>query len=131
MLVVASPAAFQPLREAGVERSPLRPQQALVGDLAGERVLDHVLPLSGNRGTGLAVHEVPFLKQAEVRFQARYQVTHGIGPKDPPDHGGRLQRRLLTRGQQIDARREHRLNGVRHQESGRELTEGPAAVGAS
>ena len=98
VLVLASPVPLEPLREAGVQRSPLRPEEARVGDLAGERVLDHVLPLARDRGAGVTVHEVPFLKQAEVRVRLRHEVTDGTAPKDPPDHGGRLQRRLLGPG---------------------------------
>jgi len=40
---------LQPLGEAGVQRRPPGPEQAPVGDLAGQRVLDQPLPLSLDR----------------------------------------------------------------------------------
>jgi len=45
VLVLTLPVALQPLGEAGVQRRPVRLEQALVGDLAGQRVLDQPLPL--------------------------------------------------------------------------------------
>ena len=41
--------SLQPLGEAGVQRRPPGPEQALVGDLAGQRVLDQPLPLPLDR----------------------------------------------------------------------------------
>ena len=45
VFVLAPPVALQPLREPGVQRRPPGLEQAGVGDRAGERVLDQVLPL--------------------------------------------------------------------------------------
>ena len=79
----------------------------------------------------MTAHEVPLLEQPEVRGRSRHELADGIVPEHAPDHGGGLQRRLLGPGQQVDARGEHGLDGVRHGETGRELTERPAAVFAA
>jgi hypothetical protein len=75
-------------------------------------------------------HEGPVLKQAELRIRALDKFADRTAPEHPPDQRGRLQRRLPGRGQQVDTRGEHGLDGVRHQETWRELTERPAAVAA-
>ena len=99
-----------------------------VGDLAGERVLDHVLPLTLDRRAGARQTKSRSCEQAEVRIRSLDELADRTAPEDAADHGGRLQRRLLGPGQQVDARGEHGLDGVRHRETRRELTERPAAV---
>src|SRR6185312_1045814 len=47
--VFAFPVPLEPLGEAGVQRASLGLEQARVGDVAGERMLDHVLPLARDR----------------------------------------------------------------------------------
>ncbi len=78
----------------------------------------------------MSEHKVPLLQQAELRIRSLDELADWTAPKDTADHSGRLQSRLLGPAQQVDARGEHSLDGVRHQEIRRELTERPAAVAA-
>ena len=91
--------ALQPAGEGSVQRGALRFQQALVGDLARERVLDDVFALAGDRRAGAAADELALLEQLEVRKVAVDQLADGSGPEDAPNHRGGLERRLLHRRQ--------------------------------
>ena len=75
VLVARLALALEPVREGGVQLRPPRLRQARVGDLARERVLDHVLALAGDRGAGAAADEVALLEQPEVRLSALEQLV--------------------------------------------------------
>ena len=120
--------ALEPVGEGGVQlRSPGLRQRA-VGDLAREGVLDHELPLALQRRAGPSPDEVAVLQQYVVRLLAAEQLTDRPRPERPPDHGRRLQGRLLRRRQEVDPSGEHRLNRVGDLEALRELARRPAAV---
>ena len=74
--------------------------------------------------------EVAGLEEVEVRRQTCHQLIHGTGPEDSTDDRGRLQRRLFRFCEQVDASREHGLDGIGNLEAGRELTRVPASVRA-
>jgi hypothetical protein len=97
MLVVPLCAALEPGGEGSVEWRSLRLGHAGVGDLARERVLDRVLAFACDRGTDATTNEVTIFQQAEVGSRRPTdQLVDRSGPKDPPDHRGRLQRGLLV-----------------------------------
>jgi hypothetical protein len=128
ILVSALSGSLEPAREAGMEPRPLGGRQALVGDVAGQRVLDRELALADDGRPRSVTDEVALLEQAKVRLEALEELVDGAGPERASDHGGRLQRRLLGRLQEIDAGRQNRTHRVRHVELAGELVRGPAAV---
>ncbi len=72
--------------------------------------------------------EVALLEQAKIGLEPLEQFVDGAGPERAPDHGSRLQRRLLRRLQQIDASRQNRAHRVGYDELVGELVRGPTTV---
>jgi len=130
VLVLGAAAPLEPLGEAGVEPGAARLRKTLVGDLAGQRVLDRVLAFAGHRRAVPPPDEVALLEHGEVGRRPLDEVVDGPGPEDTADHGGSLQRSLLGGRQQVDARGEHRLDRVRHVKALGQPRVRPAAVEA-
>ena len=128
VLVSAFSGPLEPAREARMEPRPLLRRQALVGDFAGERVLDRELALADDRRARSMTNEIPFLEHTQIRLEALEQLVDGAGPERAPDDGGRLQRRLLGRLQEVDAGCQNRPHRVGYHELVGELVGGPAAV---
>ena len=129
-LVLTLAVPLQPLGEARVQQRPFRPEQAFVGDLASQRMLDQPLPLPLDRRASMRQHEIPLLQHAELRIRSLDELADRAAPEHAADHRSRLQCRLPGPAQQVDARGERGLDGVRHRKTRRKLTERPAAAAA-
>ena len=116
LLVLRSARLGEPLREGGMEPAAARLGDRGVRHVSRERMLERIFALEGERRVGVTPDEVPLLEEREVRRCLVDEVQHGTGPENAPDHGGCLERRLVGGIQPIDARREHRVHGVRHRE---------------
>src|SRR5438093_6614865 len=116
MLLPSPVLLLEPVTERGVETSSAGLGDAGVRDLARERVLDRVLPLPGNRRAAATTDEVAFFEQVEIRPLPSEQVDQRAGPERAADHGRRLQRGLLGRGQPVDAGSQDRMHGVGYRE---------------
>src|SRR5437763_14538588 len=89
-----------------------RLREALVGDLARQRVLERVLGLALERRARAPADEVAIFEDAEIRSSVLEQLVDRPGPEDAADHRRRLERRLVGRLEQVDARREDCLDGI-------------------
>ena len=103
------------LDDAGMERAPPLLQQAAVGHLVGEGVLEGVLELGEE---ARLVEELGRLEVREAAVQRRLgQLGNGLQQRQGhlrADDGGGLEQALLLRRQPVDARRQHRLHRGRH-----------------
>ena len=103
--------------DSRVKFTPMLLQQATVGDLVRERVLERVLDV---RDEPRLVQKLAFPKPVEARTEHFLrQIRHCPQQHEGhflADHGCRLQERLVFRRKAIDARREHRLDGGGHAE---------------
>src|SRR5205807_10317416 len=90
-----------------------RLRQPVVGNLTRQRVLEHVLDLTLERRARAPADEVTALKSAQVRFEAARQLIDRAGPERAADHRGRLKRRLVRFGEQVETGGEHSLDRVR------------------
>ena len=118
--------ALERVDDPGVERPPLRRQEARVRHLVGQRVLERVLEL---RGRARLVEELRALEAGEPlaqelvgRIQDRLEQEEG---EAPPDDRRRLKDALVLGRQPVDAGHEHALDGVRD----RRPRCGPSALG--
>ena len=106
-----------PVRDRAVHAGAIAARQALVGDLPDERMLEDQLALTPHRRRQPAEDEVAILQAIEERTDLAGvdcgDLRDAVGPEDPTDHRRRLERALLVQRQQIDARGERRVNGVR------------------
>ena len=122
---------LDPLAHAGVRGGPVAPGQGLVGDVAGEDVLEDQLALAGHRRADPAEHEVAPLEAVQRLLHlvglAVQEAGDGAGPEDPADDGRGLHRALLGRRQQVDPRRQHALDGVGQRHLLDALRRAPAA----
>ena len=128
VLVAALARPLDPLRKAGMELGAARLREALVGDLARQRVLERVFGLALERGPRAPADEVTVLEDAEVGLLLAEQLVHRAGPEDSADDCGGLESGLVRRLEQIDARGEDRLHRIGHGESGRQRRRAPRAV---
>ena len=99
--------------------------QARICDLTGKRVLDRILTLTRHRRAGTLANEVLVLECHPVGLLAFEKLPNRTGPERTPDNRSRLQPGFLARREQIDARGDHRLDRVRHFETGRKLARAP------
>src|SRR5207248_7110291 len=102
VLVTAGAGPLAPAREVGVEAGAARLRKTPVRDFARERVLERVLGLALERRAAAAADEVAALQHAEVRLEPAEELVDGAAPERPPDHGGRLERGLLVRREEVD-----------------------------
>ena len=128
VLVTTFPCLLEPFGEPSMQASPLRDEEASVGHIAGERVLDRKFWLADNRRARPKPNEVAFLEDVQVRFDAFQQLGDGTSPERSADHGGRLEGRLFRWLQQVDARREHSLHRVGNDEVAGKVPHRPVAV---
>ena len=128
--LVAVAQALEPVGERRVQTRSPRFGQGCVGDLAGERVLDCVFPLSRHARPAAPADQVAFLEDAQVRLRLD-ELIDWPAPEDAPDDGCSLECRFLGWLEQVDAGSENRVDGVRHSEVRRELVQRPAAIGAA
>ena len=114
VLVALLADALEPGGECCVEPRAPRRRQARVGDVPCQGMLERELTLAGERRAGAAPDEIARLEYGEIGCVAVEELPQRSAPEDAADHRCRLERRLLDRRQQVDARREHRVDGVRH-----------------
>ena len=103
VFVVAFAASLEPFRERRVQLRPPCLWQARVGHFAREGVLDCVLPFAPQRRAGAPAYEVALGEQVEVGRTAD-ELVYRASPEHAADHRRRLERRLLRRREQVDAR---------------------------
>ena len=128
VLVTTFPCLLEPFGEPSMQASPLCDEEASVGHIAGECVLDRKFWLADNRRARPRAYEVAFLENVQVRFDAFQQLGDGTSPERSADHGGCLEGRLFRRLQQVDARREDSLHRVGNDEIVGKLPHRPVAV---
>ena len=128
MFVAAFSDTLYPFGELPVELGPPRLCQTSVCDVARERVLEDVLDLAFERRSRPAANQVAALEQMEVRLDVADELVDRPGPEHASDDRRSLQRSFLGLVEQVDARREHGLDGVWNLEAGRQLPSTPAAV---
>ena len=114
ILVPAGAHPLDPLRERGMQLCTPRLRKTLIRNLARQRVLERVLGFALEGRARPSAHEVAILEHAEVGLLSFEELVHGAGPEDAADYRRRLQRSFLRRLEQVDARREDRLDRVRH-----------------
>ena len=106
---------LQGLDNAGVQHPPPLLQQAAVGHLVGEGVLEGVLALGEE---ARLVEELGGLQVREAAVQRLLgQLGNGLQQRQGhlgANDGGGLEQALLLRRQPVDARRQHRLHRGRH-----------------
>src|SRR5260221_10254579 len=117
MLIAATSRALEPSGEGSVKTCPFRLRDACVGDLTGHGVFDRVLALARDRGAVAPLDKPAFLEHAQVRLDALEQLVDGAAPERPADHGTRLERGFLLRGQEIDTGGDDSLDRVRNREA--------------
>ena len=99
-----------------VRHGPVALRDALVGDVADERVLEDVFRLPGHRRAEPRQHEVARLQPTQELVDAGRRgvqgAPDGLRPEDPTDDRGGLQRPLLVGAEEVDARRQHGLDRI-------------------
>ena len=123
MFVAAFSDTLYPFGELPVELGPPRLCQTSVCDVARERVLEDVLDLAFERRSRPAANQVAALEQMEVRLDVADELVDRPGPEHASDDRRSLQRSFLGLVEQVDARREHGLDGVWNLEAGRHIFE--------
>ena len=116
-MVFGTTERFDPLGGTHVFLRPLRARNLPVRDIANEDVLERELRLAGNRASPRALHELLLLQ----RVQTLLADTERPEPEDLAEHRGVLQRRLLLRGQPVEARGDDPLHGLRQVDGGSAL----------
>src|SRR5207302_10402712 len=128
--VLVSPLAgsLEPARKCGVQPRASRSWQAVVSDLARQRVLDRVFAVTRKRGSKTTADEVTLFEYPKVWLRVLEELVHRPRPEDPADDRGGLERLLLLGVEQIDARRDDRLHRIRNGEACRQLPQTPGAI---
>src|SRR5439155_24829782 len=85
MLVTALAHPFDPRAELGVQPGSSRLRETSVGNLARERVLEHILDFAFEGRTGPATDEVAALEEMEVWLVHFEELVDGAGPEDAAD----------------------------------------------
>jgi hypothetical protein len=106
----------QPLGERRVQPRPPPPREARVCDVARKCVLEDELALAAQRRGRPPADEVALFEQREVGDDAVEELAHGPAPESAADDGRRLHGSLLGRWQPVDARRQHRVHGIRRRQ---------------
>ncbi len=125
VLVTRPLSVVQPIADACMKATTSSLRDAGVGDLARERVLDCVLALADDRRASSAPDEVPLLEEIEVGLVTAEEMDHGARPEHMAHDRRCLERRFLARRQAVDARREHCVHAIRHDEPVRQLAHDP------
>jgi hypothetical protein len=114
---------LDPLRNATMEHAALGARQGGVGDVPGERVLEHEFAHARQRGR-------PFRDESTRYKRERRLVAHADGgrPEDTADYGRTAQRVALVRIEEIDPCCEHAVHRVGERQLGRVAVRLPGAV---
>ena len=132
--VLALPVAgdlLDPAGDAGVRAGALAAREAFVGDIAREDVAEGELLLPDHRRADARRDELALLELAEVGIERLVVLDEGgdgAAPEDAADYGCLLQRVLLARLQQVDARGEDALHRVGKLDRGERVGGFPASV---
>ena len=85
---------LDPARHLQVRHGAVALRDALVGDIADERVLEDELRLPGHGGSETREHQITRLQPAEQLIHARRpsveRAADRLRPEDSTDHGSRL-----------------------------------------
>ena len=103
---------LQGLDDAGMQRAPPLLQEAAIGHLVGEGVLEGVLALGEEPRL---IEKLGGLQVGQAAVERLLgQLGNGLQQRQGhlgANHGSRLQEALLLGWQPVDARRQHRLHG--------------------
>ena len=115
-LVGAELAGLEPLGERRVQTTSLRLRNRAIRDLARECVLDRVLGVARHRRDAAGDDQVALLEKIEDRVFAAQEMNDRRPPEHTPHDRSGLERGLLDGRKSVDARRENRMDGIRHGE---------------
>ena len=88
--------SLEPPRKCGVQPRASRSWQAVVGDLAGQRVFDRVFAVTRDRGAQTTADEVALFEYPKVWLRVLEELIHWPRPEDPADDRSGLERLLLV-----------------------------------
>src|SRR5439155_1366256 len=89
--------------KGGMQARAPRLRDARIRDLARQLMLERELTLALHRRAGAMTDEVALLEQSKVGLLASEQLADRAGPEGAAGNRRRLQRRLLTGGEQVHA----------------------------
>ena len=124
-------ARLEPVGEAAVQLCPGVLQQAPVGRVADQYVMEAQNRLAEKPpGVGLDQLAAPqrFETSVEVADLARQELRQRSAREVPADHRGPLEDRAILGAQPLDARGEQRVDGGRHLDIGERDVRGPAVA---